>query len=212
MRNVHQKIYGDFPDAYTGFNTTSVDMQGWASTSPWFKTVIERFRPSLIVEVGTWKGGSAIHMAGVCKQLYQHNMFEIVCIDTFLGSFENWNNWEVKNWGHFPILHGRPQLYETFLTNVLHNNHQDVISPLPLDSYNAFKVLQHYGVQADMLYIDGGHDYDQVKKDLENYVKILKTGGILLGDDAFHEPIARACNELLPGWSKVDEKFIWIKQ
>ena len=40
-----------------------IDLQGWGSTSPVFSSLICEVRPSLIIEVGTWKGAltSQIH-------------------------------------------------------------------------------------------------------------------------------------------------------
>jgi len=35
----------------------------------------------------------------------------------------------------------------------------------------------------DFIYIDGNHEYEYVKKDMENYFKKLKKGGILAGHD-----------------------------
>ena len=35
----------------------------------------------------------------------------------------------------------------------------------------------------DFIYIDGNHDYEHVKKDIENYYRKLGVGGILAGDD-----------------------------
>jgi predicted O-methyltransferase YrrM len=35
----------------------------------------------------------------------------------------------------------------------------------------------------DFIYIDGGHNYNQVSKDLKNYFPKIKKGGFLIGDD-----------------------------
>jgi predicted O-methyltransferase YrrM len=52
-------------DPYTGFELrgTELDLQGWASDHHYFSTLIDRCHPKLIVEVGTWKGASAVRMA-----------------------------------------------------------------------------------------------------------------------------------------------------
>ena len=44
-------------DLYAGFNfdETKVDMQGWGSDHPILPWTIESLRPSLIIEVGSWK-------------------------------------------------------------------------------------------------------------------------------------------------------------
>ena len=46
-----------------------VDTQGWNSNGPIFAEAIKRIRPEVIVEVGSWKGASAIHMANLTRKL-----------------------------------------------------------------------------------------------------------------------------------------------
>lgn len=40
----------------------------------------------------------------------------------------------------------------------------------------------------DFLYIDGNHQYEFVKKDIENYYPKIKKGGVIGGDDYTHSP------------------------
>jgi hypothetical protein len=49
---------------YTDFDYTAYpeDVQGWGSTHPIFHILIDAIRPATIVELGSWKGASAIHM------------------------------------------------------------------------------------------------------------------------------------------------------
>lgn len=44
---------------------------------------------------------------------------------------------------------------------------------------------------ANLLFIDGAHDYEQVKKDIKNYWPKLKIGGNLLGHDYSRDPLHR---------------------
>jgi len=209
MKEIRKKIYGDH-DPYENLELLDVDIQGWASTSFVFAEIIEAIQPRLIIEVGTWKGGSAIHMAKTCLKYYDD--FEIVCIDTFLGSVEHWV--DQKDLLHKGVKNGRPIIYEQFMSNVVHSNLQDYITPLPVDSINAHEILTKLDVQADLIYIDAGHDYLSVRVDLGYYPDHLRNGGYLLGDDWFHEPIKRAAYDTY-GRDKVIElsrdKFLWIK-
>ncbi|GAG93411.1 unnamed protein product, partial [marine sediment metagenome] len=64
-------------------------------------------------------------------------------------------------------------------------------------SNNARKrILDH---SADLLFIDGARHYEQVKKDIKNYWRKLKIGGILLGHDysqaSIHRDVVKAANE-----------------
>jgi SAM-dependent methyltransferase len=208
MNYVKNILFGKDYNVYETAPVNELDLQGWGSQSPAFAEAISRHQPKLIVEVGTWKGGSAIHMANLCKQKYGNSDFEIVCIDTFLGSLEHWNR--VAHTMAFN--YGRPNLYNTFVSNVIRTNNADVITPFPVDSHNGWQVLLHFGVMADMIYIDAGHDFDAVVKDIEGFKQVLKPGGVLLGDDVlWWQSVLDACNATLPGWTTIEDKFYWVK-
>lgn len=49
----------------------------------------------------------------------------------------------------------------------------------------------------DFIYIDGNHDYKYVKKDIENYYKKLKKGGILAGHDISFQGVSKAFCEFV---------------
>ena len=46
----------------------------------------------------------------------------------------------------------------------------------------------------DLIYIDGDHAYSQFKRDLINYSKLCKIGGVLCGDDL---PVMTTRDDLL---------------
>jgi predicted O-methyltransferase YrrM len=180
---------------------------GWNSNSPAFQTALAQTNPlNLIVEVGSWMGGSARTMAGILKGAGRAD-FEIVCVDTFLGSVEHWTRESYL----MTFTNGQPDVYNQFLSNVLHMNVADVITPFPCDSVNAALVLKKFGVVPDMVYIDAGHEYESVSADIKRWTELLRPGGTLLLDDAHHPPIQKAVADLLPGATKEAEKFLWKK-
>src|SRR5690349_3453691 len=71
---------------YDGFDASRYqrDITGWQSTHPWFAQIIGQVKPERILEVGTWKGASAIHMAQLAKQV--NPRAQVLCVDTWLGS------------------------------------------------------------------------------------------------------------------------------
>ena len=187
------------------------DLQGWASEAPVFLEVIEKLKPKTIIEVGSWKGRSAIHMTQLALLHCDARELEVVCVDTWLGSVEHWvDNIDFKNF----MRNGRSRLYEQFLSNVIHKGLQNNITPFPIDSINAYEVCAKLGIVADLIYIDAGHDYTSVCNDLFNWSSILREGGYLIGDDWFHQPIKKAAYETF-GEDKVipygEDKFVWIK-
>lgn len=153
---------------------------------PVFLEVIKRRRPQAILEVGTWLGASAIHMARCLKACGLHSTV-VVCVDTWLGSPENWNRAGPSHpeWGYqrLGLKNGYPTLYYEFLSNVVTAGCHDMVVPLPQTSDNALVMLQRTGLKFDAIFIDGAHEEEPAYKDLCNYSGLLGAGGILFGDD-----------------------------
>lgn len=177
-RPIYEFIHGN-EDVFDLAELLPLDLQGWGSTHPLFEHVLGTIRPRLIVEVGSWKGGSAIHMARLSKQLGLEA--EIVCIDTFLGSPEHWTNPEFRP--GLRLKNGQPRLYDQFLSNVVREGMQDVITPFPISSTAGAFVLMRAPMPPDMVYVDAGHEYEDVRRDIELYWDLLRPGGVLMGDD-----------------------------
>ena len=74
-------------------------------------------------------------------------------------------------------------MFNIFTKNIKYFKHDDVVAPLPLSSLQATDVLKYYNISADLIYIDAAHEYEPVKHDIANYWTILKTGGVMVGDD-----------------------------
>ena len=163
--SIRHRIHRTDPYADFSIEGRSPDTQGWGSQHPVFNAVLRRIRPTIIVEVGTWKGASAIHMADLCKRLGL--ACEIICVDTWLGSPGIYTRPDDQYYASLAHIHGYPSLYYTFLTNVVSAGHADIITPLALPTQLAAEVLHEFGLQADVIYIDAAHDYRSVSADLE---------------------------------------------
>ncbi len=106
---------------------------------------------------------------------------KIICVDTFIGSVTHWIKSEFTK--DLNLKNGYPTLYKEFLSNVFKNGHQDIITPLPVTSLDGARILQHYNISPDLIYIDASHEYPDVLLDLASYYDILAQGGIIFGDD-----------------------------
>lgn len=180
MRKKLLEIIGLDESIYSNFIATP-DHQGWSDDSTVFKEILETLNPNLIIEVGSWKGSSAIELCKICKEL-GHNNTQILCVDTWLGS-EEYYTWLTEFQPDLKRINGYPSLYYTFLSNILDTGFQDKIIPFATTSIIAAKVLNHFNIRAEMVYLDASHDYDSVKKDLDLYYNLLNLGGCLIGDD-----------------------------
>jgi hypothetical protein len=145
-------------------------------TPPYFKQLCESVfsqldKPLTIIEVGTWKGASAFRMIEACDK-----KCKMYCVDTWLGSTEHYDGIERDD-------NGYPCIFKDFWNNVKEAGYEDIITPITLPSIDAAHLLEKRGVMADVIYIDAAHDYTNVKADMEAYWKLLKNGGVFIGDD-----------------------------
>lgn len=154
--------------------------EGWGSSHPYFKRYIESVRPRFIVEVGTWLGGSAVHMGHLLRAA---GLGEgcILCVDTWLGSSEHFLQDQERR--QLKIANGRATFYDDFMRNVVDHGLQDIIVPFSITSIAAAEVLRERNFRPDLIYLDGDHTPRGVRADLELYWDILRPGGVLLGDD-----------------------------
>lgn len=191
--NLADRLYGE--GVYDGFDPTPwpEDMQGWGSDHPVFRTVIEAVRPRLIVEVGSWKGASAIHMARLADELGLDT--QILCVDTWLGSPEHFLG-KAPGWREsLQLRSGMPHLYYTFLANVVRSGLSHRIVPLAQTSDNAAVILRELGLRPDLVYIDAAHEEGPAYQDFSAYWPLLGDDGVLLGDDYISwEGVTRAAN------------------
>ncbi|WP_295393325.1 class I SAM-dependent methyltransferase [uncultured Thiodictyon sp.] len=169
--------YADFDaDAYPP------DLQGWGSQHPIFERLLAELRPRRVIEVGTWKGASALHMAECLRRLGIEA--EIVCIDTWLGSLEFWKDkQDPDRYLSLNLRNGYPSVYYQFLANVLKTGMQALITPFPQTARIGARWLTVHGVQAELIYIDASHEEEEVLSDLLDFWPLVAPGGVLLGDD-----------------------------
>jgi len=162
------------------FTNYELDLQGWSSQKKIFSDVITSTKPNLIIEVGTWKGASAAHMLQLCKRLELDT--KIICVDTWLGSNDVlWTNPNYR--ASLNLVGGYPTIFKQFVFNMKKMELMDSVFPLPMTSSAAYFLLKGFNVQADLIYIDAGHEHDEVLLDLNYYYQLLRSGGVMFGDD-----------------------------
>jgi predicted O-methyltransferase YrrM len=180
-------------DAYNDLDIEGheVDLQGWVNPGfcECFKVVANEFSSPFVIEVGTYKGASAVIMADTIKE------GKILCVDTWLGAPEFWTH--VRDMAK---VNGYPTIFYKFTKNVKKLGLHNIITPFPISSQQASDVLKTYKVQADIIYIDGSHEYDAVLSDLKAWWPILKDGGYMIGDDfaECHPGVVAAVREFFP--------------
>lgn len=127
---------------------------------------------NVFVEVGSWLGESSILIA---ERLPPGGV--LYCVDTWVGSAEHYTDpcWAAE----------LPMLFEQFQSNVVHAGVGDKVRCVRLPSTEAAR----FDVHADVVYLDGAHDFDSVAADIDAWWEKTK---VLCGDD--YDPV---------GWPEV---------
>ena len=122
-----------------------------------------------IVEVGSWLGKSAIYLAsefaGYGKRV------RIDCVDTWDGG----NDEYLKN------KIGSLNLYDAFIQNVDDAGFSDIIKPIREKSILAAERYENNSL--DLVWIDAGHSYEEVKEDIKAWYPKVRYGGLIAGHD-----------------------------
>jgi Methyltransferase domain len=157
----------------------TLDVVFWTEDTPIYESLFAEARPALVIEVGSWKGASVLQMDEVSRRLGLETRF--VCVDTWLGSSDHWL--DAKHAPSLMLRSGYPSMFRQFVFNVVSSAAAERIYPLPMTSTSGARVLERLGVVADIVYIDAGHEREEVAADAAAYFDLLRPGGILFGDD-----------------------------
>lgn len=142
-----------------------------------------------IVEIGSWKGKSTSCLALAAKDRGDGKVY---AIDTWKGSSEHQET--LKDYTE-------DQLYMEFLDNMSRLHLLDVIQPIRMDSIQASRVWP-VKQKIGLLYIDGSHEYELVKRDFEFWSPFVAEGGYIIFDDIPSWPGPTRLVDELPKWYK----------
>jgi predicted O-methyltransferase YrrM len=129
-----------------------------------FISFVRRRRPSTVVEIGTYRGGTL----WLWSRLADRNAI-LVSIDMPGGAFGG--GYDEAHVAVLKSFRGRHQRLELI--------RDDSHSPRTLDALKAALA----GRPVDLLFIDGDHTYEGVRKDYEMYASLVGSGGVI----AFHD-------------------------
>ena len=171
--------------------TESIMMQGLYDLIEYINE-ISPTKKMKMVEIGSYLGESTLVFADHFK--------EVITIDPFLDDYDP--NDEACKHVSLSVVH------EQFLLNIEGKNNIKHIHKLSDDAIEDLKTQSF-----DFIYIDGLHTYDQIKKDIENYLPLIKKGGFIAGHDYHpnHQGVIDGIDEML----KIDQTFSdtsWIKR
>ncbi len=133
-------------------------------------------KPKRIFEFGTYNGATTLELAKTCPQS------EIYTIDLPQDKIG-------KN---------------TFIIGSRFTDTEYEKQITQLAGNSAYFDFTPYFNSIDLVFIDAGHEYEDVRADTETALKLVKPGGVIIWDDTTNWPgVKRAVEELIPAGHKI---------
>ncbi|XP_050249507.1 uncharacterized protein LOC126696825 [Quercus robur] len=170
--------FDNFPPVHVSSLLRPQRLKGWGSNGAVFEHLIQKVKPKTIIEVGTFLGASAVHMAGLTRQLGLQT--QILCVDDFRG----WPGFRDR-FKDIKMLNGDVLLMYQFMQNLVSVNATDSVLPVPFSTGSALNLFCELGVYADLIEVDAGHDFMSAWSDINRAYRLLRPGGVLFGHDYF---------------------------
>ncbi|KAI3992493.1 hypothetical protein MKX01_022584 [Papaver californicum] len=171
--------YNEFPPPHINSLIKQNRIKGWGSKGAVFETLIRKIKPTTIIEVGTFLGASAIHMAELTRSLGLKT--QILCVDDFRG----WAGFRDERFRDIQMVNGDVMLMYQFMQNVVYSNATELILPVPFSTQSALDKFCEWGILGDLVEVDAGHDFHSAWSDINRAYKILRPGGVMFGHDYF---------------------------
>lgn len=165
----------------------SADIEGWFD----FRDVYDRVAHTIpnggtFVEVGSWKGKSAVYLADRLKDMGKN--FAPDCVDSFKGDDDT----------------GRSDILAEFMANTQSRGIGYTVGD------SAASAQWHSDKGLDGVFVDAAHDYESVKADIAAWLPKVKEGGFFGGHDIDAPGVLQAITEAGFEWEQVGR--CWIKK
>lgn len=125
-----------------------------------------------LLEVGSWCGDSAIVLGEVARRHGGH----LYCVDWWKGNVGT----------DLETIANVRDVFPVFWERVRQNGLEDIIIPIRGKSNDVAAVLA--AGKFDFVYLDGDHRFEAIRRDIEDFAPLVRTGGVLCGDDCEGKP------------------------
>lgn len=171
--------------------TKALAINGWMSDFELQWLAEQASSHSVIVEIGCYQGRST-------RALGDHTKGFVITIDDFKGPRDTIPEFTAD------------ENYSKFVSNMngLMSSGKVQLVKIPYEQMEINPFFKE--LEPDMLFIDGNHSYEAVKRDINFWKPKMKKGGLLCGHDSSHPPVVQAVSEILGPMSLAVGTSIWF--
>jgi len=156
-----------------------------------------------MIEIGSYTGDSTL--------FFSEHFRSVIAVDPFLDDYDPSD--DACNYAPFH------KVYEEFIRRTKDNPKIELIR---FNSDEAVEIIANAAKKLgakhlnlfDLVYIDGMHTYDQVKKDIQNYLPFIRKGGFIAGHDYSSTwlGVIDAVNQTVGIPDQIFQDTSWIKR
>lgn len=168
--------------------TRALAIDGWMSEQELVWLAERASEHKLIVEVGSYLGRSTRSL-----------------LDNTTGIVYAFDDWQGPRDAY---IEDRKQIFPQFCKNMDSYLNTDKLHLIIADYAQAYG---HCPLHPDMVFIDGSHEYEDVKRDIEYWKTKLIPGGLICGHDINWETVSNAVYEVLGDVHAIPDGTIWYK-
>jgi predicted O-methyltransferase YrrM len=162
--------------AYDKINILPLNIWGWFGNAYHLSEQLKKRDCAVVVELGSWLGASTSCMA---ENIGDNAL--VYAVDIWEGSPECASALSIgRGMSSSEVEVIFAQLYQQFLSNMIHLNLANKVVPIKMKTIHAAKLLN---IRPDLVYVDASHAEEDVYNDIMAWYPKLVDGGIMCGDD-----------------------------
>lgn len=159
---------------------------------------IEKCKPEVILEVGTWNGEHASQM--IHEALKHQGRVHYIGFDLFEEISKEWIACEnsKKEKANFLDVLGKLEKINGANIRLVVGNTRETIRHIP-------------GQPVDFIFIDGGHSLETIESDWRNLQKFITIKTVIILDDYYPNDNSKGCRKLVHGLSLDKWNIEWLE-
>jgi SAM-dependent methyltransferase len=178
-------------------------IQGWKTREELAWLAGQAARARFVLDVGCWRGQTTKVMASVCRGT-------VIAVDHLHGIYTG-------DTGRNEILRESNQMaiLRDFLGNLERELYELRVHGIFENGEEARDAVRQFAgrVKFDLVWLDGDHDYEDVRDDIQAYRPLMAERSVLAGHD--YDPtfpgVIRAVDEFCPGFKR-GPASIWYRE